>query len=108
MVIRGIKDLEFVRKLENSITYATKIRLEKNDLKKQGYKWGMSLYGALYNKETMTNRYIRIEVLSNTPFTERLVELIYRHLYNYTPVFTYSVFAYTKERDGLLLVDGSD
>lgn len=65
---------------------------------KKGYDKQMSIYGVLTNEETDESRYIRIEVLSNTPYTESIVAQLYDFLQELKPSTSYSIWIYDKKR----------
>lgn len=66
---------------------------------KKGFDKGLSLYGVITNKETDESYYSRIEVLSNTPYTERIIALLYDFLKELKPPTSYSIWVYDFKRD---------
>lgn len=79
-------------------------RTLKRQLIKQGYQYQMSFYGALTSTEKQETQYRRIEMLSNTPYTERLIFLLYEFFKEYKNPFTYSIWIYDKQQDAIKLV----
>lgn len=71
---------------------------------KEGYEYQLSFYGVLANSETGEKGYCRIEVLSNTPYDERIVALIYEFFYDFKPSRPYSIWIYNKDRDSVKVV----
>lgn len=76
----------------------------KREYVKLGYDNQMSTYGVLRDKETGDLNSCRIEVLSNTSFTERIVFLIYQTLYQLKPQYHYTIFIYDKDRDAIRMI----
>lgn len=68
---------------------------------KAGYDQQFSLYGVVTNRETGESGYKRIEVLSNTPLTERIVLLIYGFFDYFKPESPYTIWVYDLARDSV-------
>lgn len=84
------------------------VHMEANQMKEAamrvGFKYAMSLYGVLRNKETGQAEYRRIEVFSSVPFYATLIELCYRFIQNHPPVEHYSIYLYDGMMEGLRFV----
>lgn len=68
---------------------------------KEGYDAQLSLYGVLTDKTISENHYSRIEVLSNVPYNERTVALLYEFFKELKPPTSYSIWIYDAERDSV-------
>ena len=104
MVIRGLKDLNMVRRLMTSAKGSLEARAIKEEAEKAGFEFAMSLYGVLTNKETNRSEYRRIEILADNNLTTTDIELLYRWFYRSHPINTYSVWLYHTETQQLLKV----
>jgi hypothetical protein len=71
---------------------------------KEGYSHQMSLYGVNTNRETEESSYKRIEILSNTPLTERIVSLLYEWFSYMVPGSPYTLWVYDVSRDSIKIV----
>lgn len=79
-------------------------RRVKREYLKKGYNIAMSLYGAFTNKETNESRGLRIEILSNTPYTDRITLMILSFFEHIHPVSKYTIWIYDKTLDALKCV----
>lgn len=68
---------------------------------KEGYDAQISLYGVITDKTSDESHYSRIEVLSDAPYTERTVALLYDFFRELKPPTSYSIWIYSKERDSV-------
>lgn len=68
---------------------------------KRGYDAQLSLYGVITDATTEESHYCRIEILSNTPYTERIVALVYGFFQQLKPSTSYTIWIYDHERQGL-------
>lgn len=64
----------------------------------------MSLYGAFTDKETGESRGLRIEILSNTPYTDRITHMILSMFEHIHPVSKYTIWIYDKDLDAIKCV----
>lgn len=71
---------------------------------KQGYNITMSLYGAFTDTETNKSFGIRIEILSNTPYTDRITHMILSFFEHIHPKSNYTIWIYDKDKDALKCV----
>lgn len=71
---------------------------------KEGYSHQMSLYGVVTNHETGESSYKRIEILSNTPWTERIMALLYEWFSYMVPASPYTLWVYDVGRDSFKIV----
>jgi len=104
LVQRGLRDLETVRRLMNSAKGTLEAGQVKTRMEKLGFRFAMSLYGVLKNRETGQHSYRRIEVMSNNVLAEKDVELLYRWFQKMFPYKTYTIWAYDTEQEKLLEV----
>lgn len=79
-------------------------RQVKREYIKKGYNRATSLYGAFTDTETDKSFGIRIEILSNTPYTERIIVLILSFFEHIHPVNRYTIWIYDKDKDALKCV----
>lgn len=93
-------DAEELRKAHNS---ASSRQMKRHYLKK-GYNIAMSLYGAFTDRETNESRGIRIEILSNTPYTDRITHMILSMFEHMHPVSKYTIWIYDKTLDAIKCV----
>jgi len=91
------KELKRIDKAGNSK------RVKRHYLKK-GYKYALSLYGAFTNKDTDENRGIRIEILSNKLYTDRITNMILSLFEHIHPVSKYTIWIYDKDKDAVKCV----
>jgi len=71
---------------------------------KEGYSHQLSFYGVITLTETGESSYKRIEVLSNTPWTERIVMLLYEWFRYMVPGAAYTMWIYDVTRDSFRIV----
>jgi len=71
---------------------------------KEGYSHQLSLYGVNTDSEKGESSYKRIEVLSNTPWTERIVALLYEWFNYMVPGAAYTLWIYDVTRDSFKIV----
>jgi len=71
---------------------------------KEGYSHQLSLYGVVTDHEKEESSYKRIEVLSNTPWTERIVALLYEWFSYMVPGAPYTLWIYDVTRDSFKIV----
>lgn len=71
---------------------------------KEGYSHLLSLYGVAVDAETGDRGYKRIEVLSNRPWTERVVLAIYEWFNYMIPGSPYTIWLYDGARDSITIV----
>jgi hypothetical protein len=76
----------------------------KRQYVKQGYNKMMSLYGAQHNDEKQTTEGIRIEILSNTNYDEKLVYGLYDFFKDLKVLEIYSIWIYDIWDDSLKLI----
>lgn len=79
-------------------------RRKKREYIKQGYNIAMSLYGAFTNTETGKSRGLRIEILSNRPYTERITLMILSFFEHMHPTSKYTIWIYDGVLDALKCV----
>ena len=104
MVIRGLRDLDMVRRLMRSAKGSLEARAIKEKAAAAGFEFAISLYGVLTNKETNRSEYRRIEILADHNLGSVDVELIYRWFQKVHPTNTYSVWLYHTETQQLTKV----
>lgn len=68
---------------------------------KKGFIAQFSLYGVVTDSRTGESGYKRIEILSNTPLTERIVSGIYHFFDYFKPISPYTIWIYDKDRDSI-------
>lgn len=90
-------DAQEIQRLEETASAKT----TKRHWIKQGYDQQMSLYGVVTDHELGESGYKRIEILSNTPYTERIVHEIYYFFLYFKPAHPYTIFIYDKDRDSV-------
>ena len=71
---------------------------------KEGYSHQLSFYGVVTLTDTGESSYKRIEVLSNTPWTERIVALLYEWFRYMVPGSPYTLWVYDVTRDSFKIV----
>lgn len=79
-------------------------RRKKREYIKQGYNITLSLYGAFTDKETNESRGIRIEILSNTPYTDQTTHQILSFFEHVHPTSKYTIWIHDKTRKALKCV----
>ena len=67
-------------------------RRVKREYIKQGYDQQMSLYGVVSEKEKGDFHYKRIEILSDKPFTDELLKLVYYFFKEFIPPESYTIW----------------
>ena len=65
---------------------------------KEGYQYQISIYGVLTHVEAEESEYKRIEILSDVPWTEEIITLIYHFFHRFKPPAPYSIWLYNDER----------
>lgn len=68
---------------------------------KRGFDQQISLYGVLHDERDDSDHYCRIEVLSDVPYTEPIVALIYDFFQLIKPTTAYSIWIYSDERESV-------
>lgn len=71
---------------------------------KEGYSHQLSFYGVVTLTEKGESSYKRIEVLSNTPWTERIVTLLHEWFSYMVPGSPYTLWVYDVTRDSFKIV----
>jgi len=79
-------------------------RTNKRRWIKMGYSHQLSFYGVVTLTETGESSYKRIEVLSNTPWTERIVMLLHEWFRYMVPGSPYTLWVYDVTRDSFKIV----
>lgn len=85
------------RKRLSDIDTSPSARTTKRTCIKNGYTYQMSLYGAVENIITQTERYIRIEIFSDKQYTKHSVVELCELFRKYPPYATYSIWIYKAE-----------
>lgn len=83
-------------------------RVVKRKWIKLGFSHQMSLYGALAIRDQDRHEGRRIEVLSNQPYTERIVHLLYEFFREIPPLARYTIWIYNANQEGLRMVGRYD
>ena len=104
MVVRGLRDLDMVRRLMASAKGSIEAKRIKVKAKELGFVMAMSLYGVLSTLLNHRAQYRRIEVLSDGNLSTQDVELIYRWFQKAHPVKTYTIWLYLTETQELTQV----
>lgn len=68
---------------------------------KEGYTWQLSLYGVLTDREQGESGYVRTEILSNEPYDEATLSMIYQFFHDLKLPTPYSIWIYDKGRDAV-------
>ena len=68
---------------------------------KEGYSQQMSLYGVVTNREVDESGYKRIEILSNTNYTEKIIHLVYYFFRYFKPEAPYTIWLYDKDLESI-------
>jgi len=76
-----------------------KSKLLKREAIEAGYIHQISFYGLLTNVTTLTKDYRRIDVLSNTPFTQSLFARLHSYFSIEKPKHRYSIYVYDGDDD---------
>lgn len=71
---------------------------------KRGYPHQASFYGVISEKENEDSQFRRIEVLSNTPYTQQIIESLYHWFEAFIVPVSYSIWIYNKNKRGIALV----
>ena len=79
-----------IKRLEES----GRARSVKRGLMKDGYTWAMSLYGAVQGPGVDEIVPMRVEILSDTEYTERIVYLITSFFETVQPVDKYTIWIF--------------
>lgn len=93
-------DLEAVKRLQER----GMSRHIKRKWIKRGYTRQISLYGAIYNHDDDKHYYRRYEVLSNVPYTQRLIYILYEFFEVTLPPYAYSIWIYDQSKESVGLV----
>lgn len=104
MVLRGLRDLDMVRRLMNSAKGAIEATRVKEEAAKHGLHMAMSLYGVLTQIDDGQSQYRRIEVLSDKNLSAKDTELLYRWFNKVHPIKTYSIWVYLPDSEALTQV----
>jgi len=75
---------------------------------KLGFKYQMSLYGALRLTDDDRHEGRRIEILSNTAYDNRIVFMIYEFFRRIPPLARYTIWVYDGKREGIRIVGRYD
>ncbi len=68
---------------------------------KEGYDQQMSLYGVVTNEALDESGYKRIEILSNTNYTEKIISLIYYFFRYFKPEAPYTLWIYDEALESI-------
>jgi hypothetical protein len=79
-------------------------RTTKRAYIKEGYSHQLSLYGVARIGEEGESRYARIEILANTPWTERIVALLYEWFSYMVMKHKYTIWIYDGHTDSFKIV----
>ena len=79
-------------------------RRVKREYIKQGYNIAMSLYGAFTDRETDKSFGLRIEILSNVPYTEKITYMILSMFEHIHPVSRYTIWIYDGDKEAIKCV----
>jgi hypothetical protein len=80
----------------------------KDRLIKNGYYYTMSIYGVIWNDETTRYEYRRIEVFLNGLPDQVDVEAIHNFFREVKPYRYYTLWAYNKQRQEIIMIKGFD
>lgn len=75
---------------------------------KLGFSHQMSLYGALAFRAQDRHEGRRVEVLSNQPYTEKIVHQLYEFFRLIPPLARYTIWIYNANQEGLRMVGRYD
>lgn len=80
-------------------------RRVKREWIERGFDEQMSLYGALHDPEIEKDFYLRIEILSDVPYTSEIVQSLYYFFQTVLPPMAkYTIWVYDGAREGVKLV----
>ena len=104
MVIRGLRDLDMVRRLMASAKGSIEAKAVKVKARELGFVMAMSLYGVLTTIDDGRSEYRRIEVLADANLTNQDVEYLYRWFQKSHPIKTYTIWLYLTDTQQLTQV----
>jgi hypothetical protein len=83
-------------------------RVVKRKWIKLGFSHQMSIYGALAIKDQDRHEGRRIEILSNQPYTEKIIYQVYEFFLSIPPIARYTIWIFNANQEGLRMVGRYD
>ncbi len=106
--MKRLTERQQILKAMNSAKAHNEANVIKDRLIKAGYYYTMSIYGVIWNPETTKHEYRRIEVFLNGMPDQIDVEAIHNFFNDIKPYQYYTLWAYNKRRQELIMIKGFD
>lgn len=103
--MRNLTEKQQIERTTRNLKSHTEANKVKDRLHRLGYYYTISLYGVLWNPETQKHEYRRIEVFLNGVPNETDVCAIKTFFSEVKPYQYYSLWAYNKEQQEIIMLD---
>lgn len=103
--MQRLTEQQFIEKTTRNLETHIAANKVKDRLERLGYDYTMSLYGVIYNPETLRHEYRRIEVFLNVMPNQVNANEIRQFFREIKPYHYYSIWAYNAERHEIILVE---